>query len=57
MGPPVYIPVPASVVDVGIELLQCFPTQWKQEEGLTPDKRVWDALAVSAAVDPTLRRW
>jgi hypothetical protein len=47
--PPVYLPVPASVVDVRIELVQCLLTQWKQGEGLTPDKRVWDALAVSAA--------
>jgi hypothetical protein len=44
-----YLAVPASVVSAGIELLQCILSQWKLEEGLSPDKRVWDALAVSGA--------
>ena len=46
---PAYIPVPSSVVTVGIELLQCILAQWKQEEGLMPDERVWDAMVVSTA--------
>jgi hypothetical protein len=44
-----YIPVPSSVVSAGIELLQCLLAQWKYEEGLAPDKRVWNALVVSCA--------
>jgi hypothetical protein len=44
-----YLAVPASVVSAGIELLHCILSQWKLEEGLSPDKRVWDALAVSGA--------
>src|ERR671932_2733262 len=47
--PYVYIPVPSGIVDMGIELLQCFLTQWKPEEGVTPDERVWDAMAISGA--------
>src|SRR5918911_1109572 len=48
-----YLAVPASVVSAGIELLHCILGQWKLEEGLSPDKRVWDALAVSGAQMPS----
>jgi hypothetical protein len=41
--------VPANVVDYGIELLQCFVTQWKLNSGSEADHRVWDPLAISAA--------
>lgn len=45
----VYIPVPDHVVDAGIKLLQCFVAQWKQEEGMEPDDKLWGQLAASAA--------
>jgi hypothetical protein len=45
----VYIPVPCTVVDLGIELLQCFLVLRKQDEGMEMDHEVWDRLAVSAA--------
>jgi hypothetical protein len=37
------------MADSGIDLLQCMPAQWKQEDGFTPDDQVWDQLVVSAA--------
>jgi hypothetical protein len=37
------------VVDSGIDLLQCMPAQWKQEDAFTPHDQVWDQLVVSAA--------
>jgi hypothetical protein len=47
--PRVYIPVRDTVVDAGIDLLQCFVTQWKQNAGSQQEEDVWDRLAVSAA--------
>jgi hypothetical protein len=47
--PYVYIPLSSSVVDSGVELLQCMLAQWKQEEGMESDDQVWDRLMVSAA--------
>jgi hypothetical protein len=44
-----YLSVSASVVSAGIERLQCILGRWTLEEGLAPDKRRWDALAVSCA--------
>lgn len=47
--PTVYVPVPSAVVDYGIDVLQAFVTQWKQNEGGETVHEVWDPLAVAAA--------
>jgi hypothetical protein len=50
-----YLPVPASVLSTGIDLLQSILGLWKDEEGLSPDTRMWNALAVSCAQLESLR--
>jgi hypothetical protein len=50
MGEPMaYVPVASSVVDFGIDLLQCFVSQWKLNAGSEPEHDVWDRLAVAGA--------
>src|SRR5437764_12880361 len=44
-----YIPVPSAVIDSGIDVLQGFSVQWKQNEGSAMAHEVWDPLAVAAA--------
>jgi hypothetical protein len=57
--PPTYIPVSSDVVSMGVELLQCFVSQYKIEDGQEPDHRVWDAMAISAAqmLSGLMRAW
>jgi hypothetical protein len=40
--------VPAHLVDYGIDVLQCVLAQWKADQGLEPDARMWGVIVPAA---------